>query len=179
MDEQNPQEKGQSKPVKTWFIERTGDGFVFATDELDAWNLLTNKSNWVRHDFKIIGVSNGETYFNILRNGRNEMNQLIETKEKLSSDLLKYQQTEERLRFVELRDNTDEMVKKVTALTDDLRKQISDIDQQLANFNKILVKRAFDAELEIARGHIEFPSNHDVITPVKSDREKILANLKV
>jgi hypothetical protein len=177
MEEQDS--AGESKPRKTWFIERTGDGFIFATDELDAWNLLTDKSRWRRHDFKIVGVSTGDTYFKILREGKQEAVDLTQEREKLSSDLAKYTATEDRLRFTELKDDTDDSVIKVTKIINDLKQKLADVDTQLNNFTQLLTKRAFDTELELARGHIEFPSNHDIITPVKADRDKILSNLKV
>jgi hypothetical protein len=176
MEEQEKQ--GQSKPVKTWFIERQNDNFIFATDEHDAWNLLTDKSQWRRHDFKIVGVSDGETYFSIMRNGRNEMGALLQDKSQIQEDMQKYIQTEDRLRFTELRGDDDEMVVKVKGLLQDLRTKLGEVDKKLANFNKTLVDKAFNAELDKARGNIEFPSNHDIMTPVQSDREKILANLK-
>lgn len=175
MDENT--QKGSSKPTKTWFIERTGDGKIFATDEHDAWNMLTDKSKWRRHDFKIIGVSDGVTYFNTINSGKSEMASLLEQKAQLQTTFQKYSTTEDRLRFTELKDNNDEMVKKVMALLSDTSKQIADIDGKLKNFNKHLIDKAFNAELEKARGNIVFPSNHDVITPVQADRAKILANL--
>jgi len=170
---------GSSKPTKTWFIERVGDGYIFATDERDAWNMLTNKSKWVRHDFKIVGVSDGKTYFKIMGSGKAEMQNLIDKKIQLQTTYQKYSDTEDRLRFKELKDDSDEMVQKVTKILMDLSKEIAQIDSDLKNFNQILTNKAFNAELEIARGNIEFPSNHDIITPVESDRQKILNNLKV
>ena len=167
-------ENGEAKPRKTWFIERKGDGHIFATDEHDAWNMLTDKSKWRRHDFKIAGVSNGETYFKIIREGKSAMTSLLEEKNRLTADLQKYLNTEDRLRFTELKDDSDEMVIKVLGITKELNAKIAKVDEQLKNFNKDLIQKAFDAELEIARGNTEFPTNHDIITPVKADREKIL-----
>lgn len=175
---EQPKNLESSKPTKTWFIERTNDKHIFATDEHDAWNMLTDKSKWRRHDFKIIGVSDGTTYFNVMRNGRQEMAELAEQKANLSATYQKYSDTEDRLRFKELKDDTDEMVIKVTKLLADIRKQLKGVDDKIANFNKHLVEKAFNAELEKARGNIVFPSNHDIITPVQADREKIMANLK-
>lgn len=172
-------EKGEAKPRKTWFIERTGDGSIFATDESDAWNMLTDKSKWRRHDFKIVGVSNGETYFKVIREGKAEMSSLLEEKNRLTNDLQKYLTTEDRLRFTELKNDDDEMVIKVLGFIKELNIKIAEVDEQLKNFNKTLIEKAFNAELEIARDNIEFPSNHDIITPVSADRNKILSNLKM
>jgi hypothetical protein len=61
-DAENVQvEKKYLQPTKTWFMER-GDGKIFACEEIEAWELLRNKSNWRRNDFKIIGVSDGLIY---------------------------------------------------------------------------------------------------------------------
>ena len=177
--EETIEKTGSSKPTKTWFIERTGDGHIFATDEGDAWNMLTNKSKWVRHDFKIVGVSNGQTYFKIMGQGKQEMQEILDQRKQLEVTYQKYSSTEDRLRFTELKDDSDEMVQKVTKILSDLSKQIAEIDSKIKNFNQHLTNKAFNAELEIARGKIEFPSNHDIITPVSSDREKILSNLRV
>lgn len=176
MDENN--QKGSSKPTKTWFIERTGDGKVFATDEHDAWNMLTDKSKWRRHDFKIIGVSDGTTYFKIISQGKQDMQELIDKKAQLTSTFQKYSATEDRLRFTELKDSNDPMVVKVTGLLFDLQKEINEVDDKMKNFNKYLIDKAFNAELEKARGNIEFPTNHDIITPIKADREKIISMLQ-
>lgn len=165
-----------SKPAKTWFIER-GDGHIFATDEHDAWNLLTDKSKWRRHDFKIVGVSDGITYFDIMRKGKSEMNSLLEKKAELSNTFQKYSATEDKLRFTDLKDNDDPMVMKVMKLLSDLQKEIKEVDEKISNFNKYLVAKAFNAELDKARGNIVFPSNHDIITPVQGDRDKIIAKL--
>lgn len=168
-----PQDIGQSKPTKTWFIKRIGDGKIFATDELDAWNLLTDKSKWRRHDFEIVGVSNGQTYFKIIRNGGVEMSELLEEKNKLVSDIQKYTQVEDRMRFTELRDDTDEAMIKVNKILTDLKGKLKEVDSKIQNFNQDLHNRAFEAELEIARNHIEFPSNQDIIAPVEKDKSKI------
>lgn len=167
-----------SKPRKTWFFERTGDNFIFACDELEAWALLNNRGRWMRNDFKMLGTSDGTTYYTTIRNSKSEMNDLLAQKQQLQQSHAKYSATEDRLRFEELKDDTDEMLQKVTKLLIDLNKQISEIDAQLSNFNKTLHDKAFKAELEVARGNIEYPSNHDIITPVQSDRNKIISNIK-
>lgn len=176
--EQEQQSVKSSQPRKTWFFER-GDGFIFACDEQEAWGILHNRTNWMRRDFKMLGMSDGQTYYDIIRNSKKEVNELSQQRAELQSDYSRYLQTEERLRFTELKDDTDEMVIKVKALIKDLGAKIADIDSKLANINKTIVDKAFNAELEKARGNIVQPANHDIITPVGSDRDKILNNLKV
>lgn len=167
-----------SKPRKTWFFERTGDNFIFACDELEAWALLNNRGKWMRNDFKMLGVSDGTTYYSIIKNSRVEMADLLAKKQQLKQSHAKYSATEDRLRFEELKDDTDEMLQKVTTLLIDLNTQISAIDEQLSNFNKTLHDKAFKAELEKAMGNIEYPNNQDIITPVQADRTRIISNIK-
>jgi len=174
---ETPKDMGTTKPCKTWFIER-GDGFIFACDEAEAWGLFHNRTEWMRRDFKIIGVSDGTTYFSIIRNSSQEMQKLKEELMPLKRSFDKYSETEDRLRFDELLDDTDEKVQKVTQLLTDLQVKITEIENKIKNFQSELINKAFNAELEIARGNIELPTNHDIITPNRADRDKILAKLQ-
>jgi len=180
MDNQIDESKEGIKPTKvsnTWFFER-GDGYIFATDELEAWNLLNNKSNWARSDFKMLGMSDGKTYVDIIKNSNREIDALNQERTMIDRDYQKFLLTEERLRFQELKDETDEMVIKVTAILKQLTDKITAIDVQIADFNRTIVKKAFDAELEKARGNMVYPANFDVVTPNQADRNKILSNIK-
>ena len=178
MDNETKENVPPTKIANTWFFERTGDGYIFACDELEAWNLLNNKSNWARRDFKMLGMSDGRTYVSVLKNSNREIASLNEQRVVLDRDFQRYSQTEERLRFTELKDDTDEMVIKVKGILNDLQKKLQVIDDQIQNFNKIIIKKAFDAELEKARGNMVAPANFDVITPISADRGKILDNMK-
>jgi hypothetical protein len=178
----NEEEKKENVPPTkvnaTWFFERTGDNHIFACDELEAWNLLNNKSNWARRDFKMLGMSDGRTYVEVLKSSNREKEKLMQERAMLDRDYQKYLQTEERLRFTELKDDTDEMVIKVKGLINDLGEKMRLIDDQVNDYNRITVKKAFDAELERARGNMVAPRNFDIMTPIQADRDKILANLK-
>jgi hypothetical protein len=166
----------KSQPVKTWFIER-GDGFIFACDEAEAWGLFENRTNWMRKDFKIIGVSDGTAYFAHIAKNKNRAIELQDELTKIEYDYDRYTKTEDRLRFEELLDETDEKVLKVGAIRKDLLAKINDIRGKLENINKDVIGEAFNIELEKARGNIEYPSNHDVITPGIRDRDRILSAL--
>jgi hypothetical protein len=168
-----------TKPCKTWFFERTGDGFIFPCDETEAWNILNNRSTWIRKDFKMLGMSDGTLYFDIIRNAKHEKRALVEKRAELDRDYQRYSQTEERLRFTELKDDSDEMVIKVKAILSKLVGEIQEIDAKIQSFDRDLIKKAFDAELERARGNLVRPENHDIITPRVEDRQKILSNIKM
>lgn len=164
-----------AKPHKTWFIE-TGDGMVFAARETEAWSLLKNRTNWMRQDFKIIGVSDGLTYHKVLREGRKAIPILQKEIDQIQKDLTSYSDTEHRLKFVDLIDENDERFTKVKKLKKEL---VDKLTVKLKEMNEITVnldKKAFDAELAVARGHIEMPSNQDIITP-GGRRDEILKNM--
>lgn len=169
-------EKTQPTKVgKTWFIER-GDGKIFACDELEAWNTMRNRSNWQRQDFKIIGVSDGSKYVESLKNATKEKEIIdgqIATK---SSEMTRYLNTLDKFKFDQLLDDTDEKVIKVKAIISKLQKEIDELNKKFAEGYQSIVNKAFNEELERARGHIEFPQNQDIKTPGGS-RDVILRNM--
>jgi hypothetical protein len=175
METNQPQDT-QSKATNTWFFER-GDGFVFACEEAEAWGIMFNKSNWKRNDFSLIGMSDGKTYYKIIREGNIEAEDLRQSRSKISSNLMRYKETEERLRFSELLPEDNEKVILVAKLIEEQQEKLVEVDEKLKNFNKYLIKKAFDAELELARGNKVLPRNFDVMTPVESDRNQIISNL--
>lgn len=171
-----PKDLGQSKPTKTWFIKR-GDGFTFACNETEAWGLFNNRTEWMRKDFQILGVSDGKTYFETIRKAKGEIVDLKERLQTLNEAKNKYTKTEDRLRFEELLDDDDEKVKKVVSLLEKTQKEINEVQDKIKTFNQDVINKAFNAELEKARGNIEMPSNADIITPQESQRQKILNNI--
>lgn len=164
-----------TKPHKTWFIQR-GDGFVFAAREQEAWDLLKNRTNWMRHDFQIIGVSDGTTYHKVLREGRVKLPQLQAEADALQKEIGEYAETERQFKFKDLLDDTDERMIKVRKLKNDLLKQHQAKIEEIQAISTDLDTSAFEAELAVARGHIEMPTNQDIITP-GGNREKIISNM--
>jgi len=167
-----------SQPRNTWFFER-GDGLVFAADETEAWGILRNRGNWMRKDFKMLGMSDGKTYYDIIKNAKKEVVDIQQKRNDIDFDYQNYLKTQERLKFTELRDDNDEMVIKVKGILKDLSVKLQEVDSQLSNINKTIVTKAFNAELEKARGNMVMPSNQDVLTPNPSDRAGVLSNLKI
>lgn len=163
------------KPHKTWFIQR-GDGFIFAAREGEAWDLMRNRTNWMRRDFKIIGTSDGTTYHKILKEGQKKIPEIQAEIDAMQKDLGEYASTERNLKFKELVDDNDERMIKLKGI----KKKLSDeIYKKLAELNKIttnLHDTAFNAELEIAKLTPEMPTNQDIITP-SGNRDKILKSL--
>lgn len=164
------------KPEPTWFFRR-GDGHTFAAGEVEAHAILRNRTEWMRRDFELLGHSDGQTYFRIIREADGEAQKLRAERARLAQDAARYRKTEDRLKFEELKPEDDEQVAKVRAILESLDLQIAEIDAQLASWAKIVTDRAFQAELEVARGNMVLPRNMDIATPVDRDREKIVSNL--
>lgn len=165
-----------SKPEPTWFFER-GDGKIFACGEQEAWNLMKNKTEWMRRDFKLVGQSDGQTYFETLKNSKAEAREMLEKKKALQTDLARYVETENDLRFKQLKDDDDEMVKRVLEKIANINKQIVEIDEKLASFNTLMVEKAFNLELEKAKISQALPKNNDIVTPQEHERSRILNQL--
>lgn len=164
-----------TKPHKTWFIER-GDGFIFATREDEAWNLLKNRTNWMRADFKIIGVSDGTTYHKILREGKQKLPEIQKEVVEIQTEITEYTATEKDLKYKELAEENDERLLKIKAIKKNLTDKLTQKLKEIEEINTKLEKKAFEAELEVARGNIEMPDNNDVIAPA-GDKDIILKNL--
>lgn len=176
MDEQEKAKylSQNAKPVPTWFFERE-DGTVFACGEEEAWNITKNRNMEKR--FRIVGTSDGVTYFNTLKRTSNEVQSLKEQLVQLQEDLNKYLQTEDDLRFKQLKDDDDEMVIRVVQKRNEMKDKIKEVQDKLSNINKTMVDEAFNLELEIARKNKAMPRNQDVYTPNNEDRDIILRNL--
>lgn len=164
-----------AKPHKTWFIER-GDGYIFAAREQEAWELLKNRTNWMRRDFKIVGVSDGTTYHKVLRESARELPALQKQSSEIQAEIGEYTKTEHRLKFEDLVDDTDERMVKIKGIKSGLMKKLDGVLKQIQELTTGIEKKAFDAEFEVAKGNIEMPSNHDIITP-GGRREEILHNM--
>lgn len=52
---------------ETWFFERMVDGFVFACNEIEAWEIMNNANLHKRSHYKMLGVSDGKLYAQALR----------------------------------------------------------------------------------------------------------------
>lgn len=176
----------ETAPKKTWFIKR-GDGLIFACQESEAWGLFENRTNWMRRDFKIIGVSDGATYNQIIRESHGESSRLTEEISKLNGDINRYRRTEEKMVFEDLVDpngtdpaqESDRLkLQRVKEILEGLDKKLATLQDDLKNIHKNVIEYAFNAELDIARantkarGRIEYPSNQNIMTPGASPKER-------
>lgn len=179
---------------KTWFFERMGDGKVFAAEEAEAWDICNNQSNWKRRDFRLLGVSDGTTYKAMVQEGNATAQRLapaIAASEKEATrltDAINQLVTAnavdmEHVADAKFEDKKDkeymEAIKKVRRLKvmlDRIEDKLDELTTERDEAVQDVILKAFAAELEIARGNIEWPGPVNIATPNASekDRRKIL-----
>lgn len=159
-----------------FFLERIGDGYVFACGEREAWNTLSNRSNWQRSDFRVIGTSNGAVFRDMVAKSRDEKLRIKNELTNLRSQLDKYTKTEEKFLYEELLDPNDPKVVRVRELIDGIYSQMEPIEKRLKDYSRLIVEEAWKAELEIAKKTPRIPKSFRVDTP-GGDRDKILRML--
>jgi hypothetical protein len=161
-----------SKPEPMWFFER-GDGMIFSSKEQEAWDILHNVSNWQRRDFKLIGHSDGTTYFKSIKESKNKLPKIRTEIAELEGELSQYSKTEERFKFEDLLDDKDPKMVKVKELKKGILDKLKVKNKEINGLTKNINQTAFDAELEKARGNIVMPGNKDIIVPNGQDPKKI------
>lgn len=148
------------KPKPTWFAQR-GDGMVFACEEREAWDLLNNRSEWKRNDFKLIGYSDGKTYARITAEAMSGAVKLEPEIAKAKTELEKYRAAEERLIIQEAvdmdgepEDKTNEenkqKVLRLRKIMEKLETKLETLEKQYSSFTADVVRRATDEERKVA-----------------------------
>jgi len=152
-----------TKVTKTWFLERE-NGEVIAVGEDEAYNLLhPTQPNTKR--FRLVGTSDGKMYVEILKNSDKEKQELDNQVRTKSSDITRYLKTLDQFKFDELLEDSDPKVIRVRELIDNLQKEIDILNESLTNVKKLVVDKAFKAELEIAKLTPEQPMQKKVFCP--------------
>lgn len=172
---------GKYIPQKTWFFQR-GDGKIFPTYEKEAWEIINNRSEWRRHDFKILGVSDGTTYEKIVKESMIEARKLEPKIEEKKQELRRYQRAEEKIienEVVDMEDKDDPdnaahiaKIMRLRKIMDRIHKELDKLETEYRNATGDVVRRATDAELEAARGNIVYPQAMNIMTPGVSDAER-------
>lgn len=172
-----------NKPRPTWFIER-GDGKIFAVEEAEAWDLMKNRSNWMRRDFKFLGMSDGSVYFEHIKGVTQRTAEIDAKLPALYESVGSYNRGIDRLIVEEATDEEDvdvdeENAKNVAKLNrlrkmrDRVMDEITALEKERATITKVVYEDAFNKELERARGNMVAPSNTDIMTPhAQSDQER-------
>ncbi len=151
-----------STPKKTWFFERMGDGKIFACEEAEAWQIVYNRSNWKRRDFRLVGTSDGTTFYRIVKESMNEARQLEPQIETKRTELQRYMDAEEKLLVDEAVDmegdpsdtfneQNKQKVFRLRKIIDRLHEELDVIESRYKEVTAKVLKTATDAELEVAK----------------------------
>lgn len=182
-------------PKPTWFVKRTGDGFIFACEEREAWDIINNHSTWKRHDFTFIGYSDGKTYKKICDESMAGAVKLEPEINATRIEIEKYRGAEEKLIINEAVDmdgdkedtGNEENKQKVLRLRKIIAKldaKLEDLEKRYKNFTSDVVRRATDEEMKIAMKNWKkkhtWPGAVNIITPSASpdERRRILGSMK-
>lgn len=150
-----------SRPKKTWFFKRLGDGKVIATEEREAWQICYNKSTWKRRDFQLIGTSDGTTFHKIVRESITEAQQLEPEINKKKAELEKFMKREEDLILDEVVDmegdpsdteneRNKQKVLRLRKIIDDIHEALDEMEGRYKELVADVVQRATDAEMKVA-----------------------------
>jgi hypothetical protein len=148
-----------STPKKTWFFERMGDGKIFACEEREAWQICFNKSNWKRRDFRLLGTSDGTTFYKIVKESMVEARQLEPEIER--TELQRYMDAEEKLIMNEavdmegdpedvINEQNKQKVLRLRKIMDRLHEELDTVEARYREVTASVIKRATDAEMEVA-----------------------------
>lgn len=149
-------------PQKTWFFTDS-TGRVFPANEKEAFNLLTENSRWRRQDIKMIGMSDGTTYHQIIKGAGEKTKELVRKIADLKETLNKYIAGHDKLLFEQFADKEDPRVQRAQKLIKEVEGEIEPLEKELKELRTNLVKTAFNAELEKARGNLVNPRDFSVI----------------
>lgn len=170
-------------PKKTWFVKRLTDGYVFACEAREAWDIINNKSTWKlsSRDFKFIGCSDGKTYARIAKELMAEANALAPQIEQMKKEIGRYRAQEDRFLMDEVvdmeGDASDEVneankqkVLRLRKIIDRETEKLEALEAKHRDATKNVVQRAFDAERAVAeenwqKNGPEWPPAMNIITP--------------
>lgn len=183
-----------SKPKKTWFFERMGDGKIFAAEEREAWQICYNKSTWKRRDFRLLGTSDGTTFHRITKESIIEAQQLEPEINKKKAELEKFMKREEDLILDEVVDmegdpsdeeneRNKQKVLRLRKIIDDLHDTLDKMEDRYRELVADVVSTATEAELEVAKKNqqqridngqeLDWPDeNLNIQTPAGSHRPR-------
>lgn len=150
-----------TKPKKTWFFKRLGDGKVFACELREAWQICYNRSSWRRKDFQILGTSDGTTFKRIIDASIKDAQRLQPEIDKQRATWQRYMKMEEDLIFNDLidmdGDPADEenergkqKVIKLRTIIEKEGKKLDDLEDEFRRKVSEVVTYATDEEMKVA-----------------------------
>lgn len=149
-------------PQKTWFFTDS-TGRIFPTNEEEAFKLLTNTNRWRRQDIRMIGMSDGTTYYKIISESKDAARVVGEKISEKKELLNKYIEGHDKLMFEQFVPETDPRIIRAKELIKKVEDEMEPLENELKELKTNIVQKAFDAELEVARGNIVNPRDFSVI----------------
>lgn len=145
----------------TWFVRRLGDGYEFAVEEYEAWELKYTHSTWKRNDFVFIGYSDGKTYQRIVKESMGKARELQPQIEEKKRQLTRYRNLEDKLLLEEVVDmegdpkdtaneENKQKVLRLRAIIERLDGELEQLEQKYLKVTKNVVIEATNAEKEVA-----------------------------
>jgi hypothetical protein len=167
---------------------------VFPCEENEAWDIVNNRSEWKRHDFILLGTSDGTTFNRMIKENRQKVDALSPVVDSLEAEVAQFVRMREKLmldEIVDMDDLTDPVnaanVAKIKRLDEILRKKRVELLEKKTEYKRLagdMVKIAIDAERLVAEANLkakgaEWPGPINIITPSASaqERERILRNM--
>jgi polyhydroxyalkanoate synthesis regulator phasin len=154
----------------TWWFEGN-DRKPFPAEEKEAFEIMTNRSSWKRHDLRLIGYSDGSAYNEIIRSAGTKARDLGEKVAEIKKDLNRYIAGHDKLRFEDMAEETDPRVVRAKKMIEELQAQVDPLEEELKSLRTNLIGTAFSAELEKARGVIKNPRDFSVITQATNNSQ--------
>lgn len=160
--EQKPTEVEFMPPQKTWFFTDS-TGRIFSANEKEAFNLLTENSRWRRQDIRMLGSSDGTTYYNVIRESKSKAAELQESIRAIKEKRDKYIASHDKLLFEEFVSEDDPRIVRAKELIAKTNEELTPLEDELREVRTNILQKAFDAELEVARGKLVKPRDFTVI----------------
>lgn len=153
------------RPQPTWFF-KDGAGKVFAVNEKEAFEILTNRSQWRRHDLTMVGQSDGQTYYQMINEAGPKGREIEAKIKEKRQNLDKLIKGHDRLIFEEFYEEDDPKVQRAKAMIAKAEEELAPMEEELKSLRSGLVQKAFDAELEKATGNMVNPRDFSVVSKV-------------
>jgi len=150
------------KPQKTWFFTDSTER-IFQVNEKEAFELLTNTSQWRRKDIKMLGMSDGLTYHKTIEESKSKSAELSENIKEKKAVLNKYVAGHDKLLFENFVEESDPRIIRAKKLIKEQEEILEPLEKEAKEIKTNIVQKAFDAELEVARGNMVNPKDFSVI----------------
>lgn len=140
----------KEKPRKTYWFKRQSDGLIWGAHEEEASEVYysSNRNRQQKADY--LGVSDGTTYFNYIKNSKGVENDIMKKIEEKQSEVEQYLITQNKFKFEDLLDDDDPKMVKLEGILDKLNEEIQALKAERNEIRLNVVSKAQEAELAVA-----------------------------